>query len=350
MSAAGRPRYEKDGAKRPPGTCVLRTRVPAYRQRAATPPSILLFVRAGVAAKLLRNSGAERWGLSLDAFRAVLDASVTHAFAGRTPTDADVDRYLASLHLADLALAAACAAGLEPAWDHFVLTHRPALYRAADAIDPSGGARDLADALYADLYGLRERDGVRQSLFRYFHGRSKLATWLAAVLSQRQVDRLRSGRRLEPLPDDETRERSEPILRDRAAAPDPERPRFVEIMRRVLTAAIAALAPRDRLRLACYYAQDMTLAAIGRMLGEHEGTVSRNLTRTRATIRADLEARLRQEGLDEPAIAECIRSVMDDAGTLDVAELIGSGPPSRQGRFGEAGSPSGKNRDRDRSR
>ena len=307
-------------------------------------------MRAGVAAKLFRDSGAERWGLTLDAFRAALDVSVAHAFAGRTPTDADVDRYLTSLHANDLALAAACAAGLEPAWDHFVLTHRPGLYRAADAIDPSGGARDLADALYADLYGLRERDGVRQSLFRYFHGRSRLATWLAAVLSQRHVDRLRSDRRLEPLPDDETRERIEPILQDRgaAAAPDPERPRFVEIMRRVLTAAIAALAPRDRLRLACYYAQDMTLAAIGRMLGEHEGTVSRNLTRTRATIRADLVARLRQEGLQDDAIEDCIRSVMDDAGTLDMTELIG--PPSRRGRYGEAGAPSGKNRAPDRSR
>jgi RNA polymerase sigma-70 factor (ECF subfamily) len=292
-------------------------------------------VRAGVAAKLFTASGAERWGLSLDAFQAVLDASVAHAFAGRTPTDAELDRYLSSLHAADLALAAACAAGLEPAWNHFVLTHRPTLYRAADAIDPSGGARDLADALYADLYGLRERDGERQSLFRYFHGRSKLTTWLAAVLSQRHVDRIRADRRLEPLPDDRTAqaERAEPILRDRpAVAPDPERPRFVVIMRQALAAAIAALAPRDRLRLACYYAQDMTLAAIGRMLGEHEATVSRHLTRTRATLRSEITARLRQEGLDDRAVAECIQSVVDDAGTLDLAELIGAAASKDSGR------------------
>jgi len=298
--------------------------------------------------RLYERSGAARWGLARDRFEASLEASVSHNFRGRAPGVAEIEKYLSALHLDDFALAASCAAGLEPAWDHFVREHRPLLYRAADAIDPSGGARDLADALYADLYGLRERDGVRQSLLRYFHGRSKLATWLAAVLSQRHVDRLRSDRRLEPLPDDETRERFEPVLRDRIAAPDPERSRFVAIMRRVLTAAIAALAPRDRLRLACYYAQDMTLAAIGRMLGEHEGTVSRNLTRTRATIRTDLVARLRQEGLQDAAIDECIRSVMDDAGTLDVTELIGS--PSGAGPAGEAGPPSGKNRDRDRSR
>jgi RNA polymerase sigma-70 factor (ECF subfamily) len=304
-------------------------------------------VRAGVAAKLYASSGAERWGLGVETFRAALDASVAHAFGGRPPSDAERDRYLASVHVADLALAAACAAGLEPAWNHFVLTHRPALYRAADAIDPSGGARDLADSLYADLYGLREREGERQSLFRYFHGRSKLGTWLAAVLSQRHVDRLRSGRRLEPLPEDDARERSEPILRDRAAtAPDPERPRFVAIMRQALTAAIAALAPRDRLRLVGYYAQDMTLAAIGRMLGEHEATVSRHLTRTRAGLRAGIEARLRAEGLDDRAIAECIQSVVHDAGTLDVTELMGSGPPSRDTRSGAPGKVSAQDRSR----
>ncbi len=50
-------------------------------------------------------------------------------------------------------------------------------------LSKSGGndskAREMADSLYADLYGLRESsDGSRRSLFDYFHGRSKLSTWL----------------------------------------------------------------------------------------------------------------------------------------------------------------------------
>ena len=45
--------------------------------------------------------------------------------------------------------------------------------------------------------GFAERDGERQSLFRYFHGRSSLATWLRAVLAQRVVDAVRVERRLE---------------------------------------------------------------------------------------------------------------------------------------------------------
>ena len=73
------------------------------------------------------------------------------------------DRYLSSIHLDDLALACACALGDSEAWDHFVLEMRPGLHRAADALDRSGAARELADSLYADLYGLDQRGGGRQS-------------------------------------------------------------------------------------------------------------------------------------------------------------------------------------------
>src|SRR5262245_64981868 len=96
---------------------------------------------------------------------------------------------------ADLDLARRCADGDAQAWERFVLEYRPILYRAADALDPSGGARDLADSLYADLYS--------KSLFRYFQARSSLATWLRGVLSQRYVDRIRANRRMEAFPDEE---------------------------------------------------------------------------------------------------------------------------------------------------
>jgi hypothetical protein len=69
----------------------------------------------------------------------------------------------------------------------------------------------------------------------------------------------------------------------------------------------------------------MTLAAIGRMLREHEASVSRHLTRTRQALRADVEARLASEhGLDRAAVAECVRSVAEDPGTIDLADLMGA--------------------------
>jgi RNA polymerase sigma-70 factor (ECF subfamily) len=270
--------------------------------------------------RLLRTANAERWGVTPDRFGAVLESSLAHAFPNGA-TAADAERHLASLHLEDLALSTACADGHEAAWEHFIREHRPGLYRAADAIDRTGGAREAADGLYAELFGLTERDGERRSLFRYFHGRSSLGTWLRAVLSQRYVDGLRRTRRLDPLPTDE-----EPgALQSRQSTPPPERARFVDSIQRALTTAVARLEPRDRLRLACYYAQNLTLAQIGRTLREHEATASRNLARTRRAIREDVGQQLRQSGMSEAEVAECFATVSADAGPLDLDEIIPGG-------------------------
>jgi RNA polymerase sigma-70 factor, ECF subfamily len=269
--------------------------------------------------RLYDKSGGERWGVPKSRFAQALEASSQRAFPTADPDARELERYLGGLHLEDLALACACSAGDEAAWEHFVLAHRPGLYRAADAIEPGGGARELADSLYADLFGLRETGGERQSLFRYFHGRSSLATWLRAVLSQRHVDRLRTNRRVEALPDED----SAGALQAPQVTMDPERDRYLDLIRRALANAVGALPARDRLRLACYYAREMTLADTGRILGEHEATSSRQLTRTRKAVRGAVEQWLRTEqGLTEAELAQCFASVTDDAGPLDLREML----------------------------
>jgi len=217
-------------------------------------------------------------------------------------------------YAADLELARQCTAGDEQAWERFVLEYRPVLYRAADALDPSGGARDLADALYADLYS--------KSLFRYFQGRSSLATWLRAVLSQRYVDRIRANRRLEPLPDDE-RADVHHYASPRDPTPDPARAGHLRFLQDALNQAVTTLNAKDRLRLGCYYAQGLTLAETGRILREHEATVSRHLARTRHAIRGDVERRLRDEaGLSDAQISECFAAVSEDAGPIDLDRML----------------------------
>jgi RNA polymerase sigma-70 factor (ECF subfamily) len=272
--------------------------------------------------RLCQRAQADRWKVPPEVFSNALERGAEKAFPGKTPSDSELDRYFDSLHLADLALACACAMGREDAWDHFVREFRPAMYRSADAIDPSGGAREIAQALYAELFGLKERDGIRQSVFRYFHGRSSLATWLRSLIVQRFVDRHRETKRLEPLPEEE------PAASPRAASrvDQPDRRRYVAAMRAALAAALAALAPRDRLRIACYYAQEMTLAQIGKLTREHEATVSRQLARTRRDIRHDVEQRLQQEhGYSKAAMEECFASLVDDAGDLDLADWLDTG-------------------------
>jgi RNA polymerase sigma factor (sigma-70 family) len=278
-------------------------------------------IDAKLVEQLYRRAHAERWRVPVERFAEALDRSAERGADPRV------------LHLEDLALACGCAASDEAAWEHFIREHRPVLYRAADALDPSGSARDLADSIYGDLF--------ERSLFRYFHGRSSLATWLRAVLAQRHVDRLRAQRRLEPLADDESRGAGPvdrlrqgyggpPKLHAKAEAGphDPERPRYVALIRNALQGAVAELPPRDRLRLACYYAQELTLAETGRLLGEHEATCSRQLARTRKTLRGHIERSLRTEGrLTEAEIAECVASVSDDAGPLDLRQLLTTDEP-----------------------
>lgn len=266
--------------------------------------------------RLYRDAKADRWQLSRSALASALETSCRKAFPEGEPDQRTLSRYLSSLHLEDLALACACAEGHADAWDHFVLEMRPVLYRAADALDPSGGARELADSLYADLYGMNERGAARQSLFRYFHGRSSLATWLRAVLAQRHVDRIRADRRLDPLPEElpDVAVSSRPI--------DPECPRLVDLLRAALENALVRLDPRDRLRLACYYAEQLTLAQTGRLLREHEATVSRQLSRSRRIVREGVESELRAQGLNDVQVQRCFECATEDAGALDLAEML----------------------------
>jgi len=240
--------------------------------------------------------------------------------------NARVSQEPAAAHQADIDLARACAAGDEAAWERFIREYRPVLHRAAAAMAPGGTALDLADELFADLYGLREREGERQSLFRYFQGRSSLATWLRAVLAQRYVDRIRASRRTEPLPDDESM-LAAPGSTSALAGPQLEESRCRTAVREALEWAISALEPRDRLRLRCYYTQELTLAAIGKMYGEHEATASRQLARVRKDLRQAVEARMREaHGYGADSLRECLQLVMTDAGDLDLGTLLARTP------------------------
>ena len=245
------------------------------------------------------------WNLSRDEFQAALERSAAYRFGAAQPLKEHLIRaYLETLNLRDLALARACSAGNNAAWDFFMAQFRPELYRAARAIVGNAGGgesagRDLADSLCADLYGLREREGQRQSLFDYFHGRSKLGTWLRSVLARRHVDEIRRTRTTEPLEDGTGQPRAEIVALASAPAanilPDPEQASYMAILQATLTSALVALDPPDRLRLAYYYVDERTLAEIGRLLGEHEATVSRKLERTRRDIRRNIESALRRD-------------------------------------------------------
>lgn len=273
-----------------------------------------LFQRAQAAASAF--GGVER-----SQFVQALERSVAGRFRESSPTREAVGSYLDSLYVEDLALAAACRDASEPAWEHFVSRFRPDLYSAARAIcrHDEAAARELADSLYGELFGAgrtggQQGSGERKSLFDYFHGRSKLSTWLRAILSQRHVDSVRSSCRTESLDDQQPEpENTSPGARAAQFESDPDRARYLSLLQVALTAALSALPPRDRLRLAYYYVQDLTLAQIGRLLGEHEATASRRLERTRRELRKQVERALRAEKrLSDAQISLCYEYAMEE--------------------------------------
>ena len=325
------------------------------------------FVSIDVARGLLQKvSAPAEWNLKAERFREALERSVAHRL-GRAPSGAAtkassnlpggapsnahsntsshtspdaraIQAYLDSLHVADLALACACSEGNAAAWDFFMARFRPELYRAGRAIAGEAAGRELADSLYAELYGLREAAGQRKSLFDYFLGRSKLTTWLHAILAQRHVDGIRRARRTEPLEEGEAGERLYAAQRNSstnlaensagnlaASSPDPERNRYLAILQVVLTAALDALAPRDRLRLAYYYVEGMTLAEIARLVGEHEATVSRKLERTRREIRKHVEGALRREKKLSAAQLQLCYEYAREEWPFDLTRALSSG-------------------------
>jgi hypothetical protein len=103
------------------------------------------------------------------------------------------------------------------------------------------------------------------------------------------------------------------VLTAAPVPPDPDRGRLAAALQQALDTALSGLEPQDRLRLAYYHVDEMTLSQIGRQLGEHEATVSRKLTRIRQTLRDSIDAALR-DGLRLGAeeIKACWRQALED--------------------------------------
>ena len=238
-------------------------------------------------ARLCKRAGAARWSIRDES---LCDAAFRGARAAGVLDDASVDSFIDALHAEDLGLAIACQAGESAPWEHFIASFRPQLYAAARAIagDEARG-RELADSLWAEMYGMEVRDGRRRSILSYFHGRSSILTWMRAVLAQRHVDYIRSQSRNVPL--DDHLEHATGTSDDHGEETG-ERARCVAMLGKALDAALKSLAPRDRMRMAYYYRHDLSLKEIGRVMNEHESTVSRQLARTRDYLKREIERTL----------------------------------------------------------
>jgi RNA polymerase sigma-70 factor, ECF subfamily len=241
-------------------------------------------------ADLCAKGGCEKIGLPRESFAAIL-SEVALKQATTTSSENEIRIFLLSLRIDELALARACAAGSNSAWEIFLTRFREKLYLSALRIArEDSAARELADTLYADLYGTNTRDGLRVSKLSSYTGRGSLEGWLRTVLSQEYVNRYRRTKRLVSLD-----EESEEGVQFRAPDPEPAPPADARLAQ-ATDEALALLSCEDRMVLSAYYLDGRTLAEIARMLGVHESTISRKLDKLAKSLRKQIVAALVRQG------------------------------------------------------
>lgn len=240
-------------------------------------------------AQRLEASRAPEFGIDGDEFTTIVLGVVERWKSA--PSYDELIPFLTSLRTVELVLTRACAAGSDTAWELFLNRYRALLFDTAYRIaHDEATARELADSLYAELYGLSEKSTDRASKLLYYSGRGSLEGWLRTIVAQEYVNRYRRTRREMSL--DELAEEGRQFV-----APPAAQPANDKRTEQAIAAAIAALEAEERFLLASYYLDARKLAEIARMLRVHESTISRKLERATKALRKAIRKRLVESGL-----------------------------------------------------
>lgn len=256
----------------------------------------------------------------------------------------EIASFLAGVHADDLCLVLACEHGDQRAWDDLVERFGATVKSAARSTSANeSSAEELAQSIWAELYGLREReDGRPASKLAYYSGRGSLAGWLRAVVGQLAIDQHRKQTRLVQTEEDSEFDRPSPAVPALTAASNdgtasPETALANKLAARqiqnALTRALQDLSDEDRLLVKLYYFDDLRLREAGAVLGVHEATASRRLTRIHGDLRTAVERMLVEEenwtkAEVEQAFAEVALNLETEFGPL----LAASGAPDETAR------------------
>ena len=222
-------------------------------------------------------------------------------------SDAEIAKFIDEMQADDLCLIIACERGDESAWNDLVERFTATVRSAArSATSNEDAAEDLAQSIWAELYGLRKRsDGTPASKLAYYSGRGSLAGWLRAVVGQLAVDVFRKQSRLVQTEEDADLDRlakdanvtaGHAVLAVMATPEESISNRYAEAdMQQALNKSVQELDAEDRLLVKLYYFDNLRLREAGAVLGVHEATASRRLSR----IQSDLRKRVTKILVDE---------------------------------------------------
>ena len=156
---------------------------------------------------------------------------------------------------------------------------------------------ELADSLFSEMFGLRTRDGQRQSPLAGYSGRGSLMGFLRATLVQRNVDHHRRTNREVPLPAVD--------LPASLPSPVPD-DNVLSRLREALQEILSLLAPEERFLLSAWFLDQRTLREISRIIRVHEATVSRRLQRLTSRLHEELRKKLQASGMSRAAADEAL--------------------------------------------
>jgi RNA polymerase sigma-70 factor, ECF subfamily len=258
---------------------------------------------------LYSNSGARNYAIPPAAFHEIIDAVLLRYAANLTEPESA--QLLQSLHVEELILARACSSGNDLAWHEFIVRFRAPLYATAFRLTHNdASARELADGLSAELYGIPNAQGRRISRLDYYMGRGSLEGWLRTVLARQHIDRCRARSKEVSL--EEQVEQGVSF----AASPHAETPTTDSRLTAAIAQTLAELGNEDRFLLASYFLDQRTLADIGRQTGVHESTISRKLDKLTSTLRKRVKNRLQAAGIESRRCNELLQDL--DVRDIDV--------------------------------
>lgn len=261
------------------------------------------------AARLISRATDTRSLKGADLLKRVRKALDKYLFVDDADVSAkEIESFIDALHADDLCLIVACEHGDQAAWGDLVGRYEGTVRAAArNAASNEDAAEDLAQSIWAELHGLRTReDGRPAGKLAYYSGRGSLGGWLRAVVGQLAVDQYRRQSRLVQTEEDADFDRmaQDAHVTDNAfgithAAPGPEEALTEKSAASDVEAALAQamqeLPAEDRLLVKLYYFDGLKLREAGAVMGVHEATASRRLTRIHGEVRARVESILMKE-------------------------------------------------------
>jgi RNA polymerase sigma-70 factor, ECF subfamily len=273
----------------------------AFEEGSVLPETLL-------AAELYARTDAALYGLSAGDFASILN-SIAQKYLAPGFVHAEMREFCSALRLDELALARACAAGNEKAWEVFLTRYREKLYdMALRVVREDSASRDIADSIYAELYGLNARGELRVSKLMSYSGRGSLEGWLRTVIAQEFVNRYRKNKRFVSLDESEDSEESGEHRHARELVAPVSEPAVAPDARLAASTdeALAALAPEERFILAAYHLDGRTLAQIADMLNVHESTISRKLEKLSKSLRKQILTAMIARGMSRRQAEEAL--------------------------------------------